>query len=298
MFTKGTKIKFNFFVNYFLVNGREPAWMEEAIECLELALTQSNQQGITTNIYAKISQKDLTYFTNKFKHNIHIHSKCLPERSSSRRFPYLADILTGNNESSNINTSEGSMDYIIYANADICIPRYFFEFTLQQIELHRSLEKGITSFMVNRKDIVSKKETGPESQKISMHPGYDLFVFHASILTKLALGKVAIGTPPVGCTLAINLANYSEKIKIINDIFISWHRGKDQNWRHLKEERLINQIAAQYAVKELSEKLGIQTTKLKTAGMDEILISKKPLASFISRVFRKLYRSIKMLISQ
>ena len=153
---------------------------------------------------------------------------------------------------STLDVSGSSSEYIVYANADICIPKYFFEFVFQQIALCESVCNGYTSFIVNRKDILRSNDPNAKNPEILMHPGYDLFVFHAKILSKLSLGEVAIGTPPVGCVLAINLANYSENAKVLNDVFITWHRGRDQYWKHLKVERSRNQASAKYAIQELS----------------------------------------------
>ena len=94
------------------------------------------------------------------------------------------------------------------------------------------------SFIINRKDIIESSNSGKIISgdcKIKDHPGYDMFVFEDSIREKLCLEEVAVGNPPVGAIMAINLLAHSEKVQLIDNLLITWHRGEERSWKQNTE---------------------------------------------------------------
>ena len=276
--TNAKNIAFNFITNYFLKDGEMPTWMDESSTCLRKAIDYAKEEGIHVIAKIKTNQQDAAYFDEKFADNENLKIEVLPERSSCRRFPYLKDILTGNQELETINTPNNENKYLIYANADICMPKFLFHFILQQIMLHESLRSERPSFVINRKDVVGGAESLIESDnsQIYMHPGYDMFVFHASKLKDLKLGNVAIGTPPIGVVLKLNLINLSPSKKVVtfHKSLLTWHRGRDKDWKSpsMEHERMRNRNAGKIAIKELAESLQISTNELHASGFEELLL--------------------------
>ena len=306
-----SEVEFSFFCNYFLRNSQQPDWLKESSQCVIEAINYGNSQGIRVNQHIKVAESDYNYYNSIYRAQKNVYIDRLPHRSSARRFPYLADILRFNEKLPLFSNAKSRNNYVIYANADICLPKYFFEFLAQQIQLRGATQssKGYTSFIVNRKDIIGSKASsvGSLSSDLQMHGGYDLFVFNERLLKKLIFGEVAIGTPPIGKIFALNLANLSDKVIIIDDLFITWHRGVDMAWKDskLESEATRNRLAAYDVVVTLAEKLGLKPFQLQTAGSDKSLLPEKGGSvvnkdflnlSVLTRFFKKFISPIKSLL--
>ena len=120
----------------------------------------------------------------------------------------------------------------------IFVCRLFFQFVESQIAYHsrklavnlKHLNPDKLALIINRKDVVSSSDDDLLSVDCSyrVHIGYDLFIYDSSIDEKLCLDTVAVGNPPIGAVLALNLHAFSDKTILIHDFLISWHRG---GWR-------------------------------------------------------------------
>ena len=133
------------------------------------------------------------------------------------------------------------------------------------------------SVIVNRKDIISRfvdDDFLDSSSRIRWHPGYDLFVFPAAILRKLSVDGVAVGNPPIGAVMALNLLVLADHVELISDILVTWHRGVDSGWKKSKKspEAVRNLRASFRAVKKLFEDQGVDPKSLKTVGHEANLL--------------------------
>jgi len=268
---------FLFIVNYFLKSdGKPPQWLHESFECLIKAAKYANNEGIGVKILIVTSHKDFDYYSSICEGYSFAHVMRLPKRSDINRFPCIADVLVPEGQIEWLDASGTSSQFIVYANADICVPQYFFHFFSQQIFLNKKLYSGNTSYVVNRKDLVGDDvDPGDADVKnIFMHGGYDCFIFNASIYPLLQLGEVTIGVPPIGAIMKLNLENLSDRVFLYNDTFLTWHRGQDGEWKSgtLDAEKSRNRLAAKIAVQDLALMIGTSPKKLRTPGFENNLI--------------------------
>ena len=242
-------MNFIVFVNYFLIGDIIPLWEIESIECLKRSTNRAISVGMSICVIVRVSDSDYNYFLEYFSDMPYIYVEKLPQTSLNRKLPFLSDILSKTRRSTELIESifngQSGRTYCVYKNADICLPDYFFEFISAQIayQLRQTDKTGNDcrcsniSFIINRKDII---ETSSSSRiltgdcKIRNHPGYDMFVFEDSMRKEFCLEEVAVGHPPVGAIMAINLLSLSDKVELINNLLITWHRGADQSWKQCR----------------------------------------------------------------
>tara|TARA_A100000164_G_C21790207_1_gene715414 strand:+ start:110 stop:1039 length:930 start_codon:yes stop_codon:yes gene_type:complete len=302
-----------FFTNYFLSGNKLKEFQKESIDCLVNAINKGRDANIKTEAVIKVSKKDFSFFKNFFKDNQYINVYSLAERSSNKRLPYIEDIINSIDLSKSIYSNQlkfNEIDFCIYANSDICITPYFFEFIRDLIYLDKKkISEGkktneIISYVINRKDVINsdmKKRNLFEDKELIFkdHPGYDLFIFKSSILKYFSLGEVCIGTPPIGQIFILNLIILSDEVKIIKKFLLSWHRGSDKHWEKLNTEINRNQISAIKALINLSKKEDVKLLNLKTKGF-EINLLNSTLAhigihrkkSFLKKLFNYLRKII------
>ncbi len=213
------------------------------VESLRKAINVSINRKI--KVVVSVSEKDFRYFRNLLtRQHSHFSVRLLGKDSLKLKKPYLKDILDPDycgdlfTEQLKSNTS-----FCIYANADICIPNYFFELVFQQLNFYyrsgnkmaksasRNKRKAPDCFIFNRRDIVD--------EKIIWHPGSDLFLFPTHWLKNMSFGYVQIGLPPVAIVLYLNCLYFSKKTVQISELFTTSHYGDEEVWR---KDQFINEI--------------------------------------------------------
>ena len=137
---------------------------------------------------------------------------------NAKKFPLIVDILKSVYENSDA-------EYLIYTNTDIILVPQFYLAIEQLIQ-----EKKYDAISVNRRRISFDWSTIDElpiiqAQMGKLHPGYDCFVFHRSLLSKFFFSDVCIGTGYTSVALIHNLIAFSEKPLITDKLHLTLHLG-------------------------------------------------------------------------
>lgn len=232
-----------YFVNLFLKDGVLPDYESKTIDALLNAVNHAPSLDIRVAVV--VDECDYKYFKRLFKGYASVVHVCkLGNESQGLKLPRLRDILRYDIVAELVGSEKAHSSYCIYANADICVPTYFFSYINQQIVHSKSCSypkttaraSGLTgeflppdSFVINRRDVL---DDSPSAIKhLAWHPGSDLFVFPARFLLNMNFGTVTIGLPPVAPIIWLNLLLQSQRTLHISDSFITWHYGNDQQWR-------------------------------------------------------------------
>jgi hypothetical protein len=232
-----------YFVNLFLKDGVLPDYEVKTINALLNAVNHSG--SLNVKVAVMVDDCDYKYFKRLFKgHGAVFCVYKLGTDSQGSKLPKLRDILRHEVVSDLLGVDKVNSAYCIYANADICIPTYFFHYIHQQI-IHAkccsyptNTARGSSlasdfippdSFVINRRDVL--EDSSAQFSQLAWHPGSDLFVFPARFLVNMSFGDVTIGLPPVAPIIWLNLLLQSQRTIHISDSFITWHYGNDQKWR-------------------------------------------------------------------
>jgi|LakMenE01Jun11ns_1017448.scaffolds.fasta_scaffold9950032_2 hypothetical protein len=241
-----------YFINLFLKDGILPEYEQQTINALLNAVNHSASLDI--KIVVMVDDCDYKYFKRLFRsHGAVFHVFRLGNDSINIKLPKLRDIFQYEVVSETLGRDYVNSSYCIYANADICLPTYFFHFIHQQI-IHakscsypKNTARASTShgdfvspdsFVINRRDVI--QESSGQLSHLAWHPGSDLFVFPTRFLLNMNFGDVTIGLPPVAPIIWLNLLMQSQRTLHISDSFITWHYGNDQTWRSEEVQAEIN----------------------------------------------------------
>jgi len=124
-------------------------------------------------------------------------------------------------------------DYFIYTNVDIGLMPHFY------LSIGKYLNDGYDALVINRRTVQEQYDSINDLPNIyaeigEIHKGYDCFVFSKRILSKLELGKIAIGAPGVGIALFVNLYCLSKQFLLLDDHHLTFHIGNDKEWNNEK----------------------------------------------------------------
>ena len=232
-----------YFVNFFLKDGALPDYEAKTISALLNAVNHAG--SLDVKVAVMVDDCDYKYFKRLFKSHGSVFCVFkLGKDSQGLKLPKLRDILRHEVALELFGSEKANASYCIYANADICVPTYFFHFIHQQI-IHakscsypKNTARGASlsgdfippdSFVINRRDVL--EDSLLPSSSLAWHPGSDLFIFPARFLANMIFGDVTIGLPPVAPMIWLNLLMQSQRTLHISDSFITWHYGNDQKWR-------------------------------------------------------------------
>lgn len=146
-------------------------------------------------------------------HNSHVNA-----------LPLLTDILERASESS-------SAEYIIYSNMDIVPVMGFYDSVAALIEKNKC-----DALIINRRRVDPSLVSNPDllmAETGEPHPGYDCFVFHRDLLSRMTLGCVCVGAPGVGFMFAHNLFLFANKCVVTANKHLTLHAGYEivQKWK-------------------------------------------------------------------
>ncbi|MBX2909001.1 MAG: hypothetical protein KF706_05180 [Chitinophagales bacterium] len=134
-----------------------------------------------------------------------------------KKFPLIADILLAAYNNS-------SAEYIIYTNTDITVVPHFYEAAAALIA------EGYDAVTFSRRRI-ENKWTSIEDLPLALaemgklHPGYDCFILHRSLIPKFILSNICIGTGFVSVALIHNLIAFADKPLITDKLHLTVHLG-------------------------------------------------------------------------
>jgi len=159
----------------------------------------------------------------------------------SKSLPFFQDIVDRV-----LDDDELTFDYLVYTNSDIILHENFYRIVQQQIELH-----GYDFFTINRRTVSKGKEelyTAADldkifSEKFESHPGTDCFVIKRSIVEKLDLQDVFIGTLFFANSLLLQARFHSVKYASFKstDLQATYHLGDDREWNSAQMEHYMKQ---------------------------------------------------------
>lgn len=134
-----------------------------------------------------------------------------------KKFPLIADILSAAYENS-------TAEYIIYTNTDITLVPHFYE------AIAALIHRGHDAITVSRRRISNRWRTLEElplvlTQMGKLHPGYDCFVFHRSIIPRLIFSNVCIGTGYTSVAFIHNLIAFAQNPLVTDQLHLSVHLG-------------------------------------------------------------------------
>ena len=139
--------------------------------------------------------------------------------SGSKKYPILTDVLHALYNASNA-------DYLIFTNMDISLMPQFY------VAVSEMLEEGFDALLINRRGISTKYKTFEElplmySDFGKPHPGFDCFVFKRGLLDKFILENICVGVSFSEVALVHNLIAYAEKLKLVDDLHLTFHLGSE-----------------------------------------------------------------------
>jgi hypothetical protein len=232
-----------YFVNLFLKDGEPPVYVDHTIKALLNALNHA--PTLHVKVAVMVDAADYKYFKKVFKgYGSVVHVCKLGKDSQGAKLPKLRDILRHEVVCELVGDASQDDAYCIYANADICVPTYFFSYIHQQIihAQHCSYPANTArarmdsgeflppdAWVINRRDLF--QESAEQPMAMAWHPGSDLFVFPSKFLPTMSFGDVTIGLPPIAPILWLNLLLHSRRTLHLSDSFVTWHHGNDQQWR-------------------------------------------------------------------
>jgi hypothetical protein len=102
-----------------------------------------------------------------------------------------------------------------------------FYITVQQI-----LKEGYDALLINRRGISKKYKTVEQlplmySDYGVPHPGFDCFIFKRQLLNKLVLENICVGVSFSEVALLHNFIAFAEKLKLVDDLHLTFHIGTE-----------------------------------------------------------------------
>lgn len=144
--------------------------------------------------------------------------------SRVQALPLLLDILERATETS-------KAEYIIYSNMDIVLVKGFYDSVAALIEKNKC-----DALIINRRRVNPSLISNPDlfmAESGEPHPGYDCFIFHRDLLSRMTLGHVCVGAPGVGFMFAHNLFLFANKCVVTANKHLTLHAGFEivQKWK-------------------------------------------------------------------
>ena len=93
-------------------------------------------------------------------------------------------------------------------------------------------KENYDALLVNRRGISTKYKSVEELPRMysdygNPHPGFDCFVFKRELLNKLILENICVGVSFSEVALVHNLIAFAEKLKLVDDLHLTFHLGTE-----------------------------------------------------------------------
>jgi len=235
------EVKIAHIVNPF--NAKEDSEMAAAqlitFESMRRAKSFSSER-VDISFFSAQFEEDLDSVPSDFTRTPNLSNSIIHEEGIKKEqtLPYLKDILDRLYENTDA-------DYLVYSNVDIGLMPQFYT-AVKEI-----INTGTDAFIINRRRVSGNYTSVNQLDQIYsetgfMHNGFDCFVFKRSLYPKFELGKVCVGIPHVGNTLAFNLMCFADKFRLFPHKHLTFHIGFElvKRWgnksylKHNKEEYL------------------------------------------------------------
>lgn len=143
----------------------------------------------------------------------------LKKFSRQKKFPFIADVLHALHSAS-------SAEYLMFTNMDIALLPQFY------LAINELLRDNCDAVVVNRR-CISKKHASLKQLPLMYsdygkpHPGFDCFIFKRELLPKMHLGNICLGVSFSEVAVLHNLIAYSSRLKLIDDLHLTFHIGTE-----------------------------------------------------------------------
>lgn len=172
-----------------------------------------------------------------------------------RQLPLLFDILDrGGSAIVEPRIVSDADEFIILTNSDIHLQPMFY------LVLAELIKQGYDVITVNRRTL----EVSPNERLFSPlfmadqgvdHPGFDCFVFPASMLSKFVANCCCCGAGHVMRSLLFNLVAHAHRFLMLTHVQMTFHLGNDEYWHNPRYSDYIkfNVAQAKLVITELSK---------------------------------------------
>jgi hypothetical protein len=139
--------------------------------------------------------------------------------AGTKKYPVLTDVLTALYNASNA-------EYLVFTNMDISLMPQFY------VTVAELLKEGFDALLINRRGISTKYKSVEELPLMyadfgKPHPGFDCFVFKRELLNKFVLENICVGVSFSEVALVHNLIAFAEKLKLVDDLHLTFHIGTE-----------------------------------------------------------------------
>jgi hypothetical protein len=183
--------------------------------------------------------EDLSVIPNDFTALPYLQLSVLDKGSfkTPRKLPLIAEIL-------NVAFQHVEADFYIYSNIDISLYPDFY------VKLHTYLNQGYDALLINRRRIKPLYHSLHDLDLIlqqpgKSHPGFDCFVFHRSLYSKLYLADICIGVPFFEISFSQNLFAYAKNLYWLRSIDHTFHIGMEI-FKHRQPKEYVKYNREQY----------------------------------------------------
>lgn len=171
----------------------------------------------------------------------------LRDLENLRPLPLLVDLLQGF-------SYVPDADWCVFTNVDIGVHPHFY------LEIARFINSGLDSFCINRQHL-PKEAFGIQLDAtclplVSMTPGEattagtDCFIFKPELISRLRLGRIFVGYPPIGRVLRLQIEALSERFHWFLNERLTFHLGNDAVWKDNSIYRQVNLDEEQRLLKQ------------------------------------------------
>lgn len=155
--------------------------------------------------------------------------------SRAKKFPILMDVFRSLYDATDA-------EFLIYTNMDIALMPQFYAAVADM------LKNGYDALLITRRGISTKYTNVDElplmySDFGKPHPGFDCFIFKRELLNKIILENICLGVSFSEVALTHNLIAFAEKLKVADDVHLTFHIGTEvmpplepESFAHNKKE--------------------------------------------------------------
>lgn len=209
-------------INPFIVNESSDLYAAQPITFKSMLHAKEKAKGlVNVELLSAQFEEDVSTVPTEFKKTSHLQKSVLDYHAFNKKIklPLLIDILERLYK-------ESDAEYLIYSNVDIGLYPDFY------IRVNEFIDQGYTAFIINRRRLSAKYTSISHLSQIyndkgKSHPGFDCFVFHRNLFPKLKLQGICIGVPFIEISFSQNLFALSDKFKLYDSEFLTFHIGEE-----------------------------------------------------------------------
>ncbi len=203
-------------------------------ETMEKAKSFADLENISVKQIAAYYPEDEVLVPKSFGKCPPLEHSCLDFHTfkKKRKLPLLQDILSAAYKYE-------EAEYVVYTNVDIALMPHFY------VSAKKIMEEGYDVVNIFRRTLNNTYESLEEIPYMYAdlgedHPGTDCFIIKRSLLEKIELQKIVIGSQFVALALRTNLHAFANKIAEFPRMHMTFHLGDDREWLNHDEYSAYN----------------------------------------------------------